>query len=213
MRAELVAYGRSWERLGYDLKLWTETNLPPLANQQLYDDLEHLVVNAGGGDPALGLWVQRADLVSYELIFQLGGIYANTDMEAVRRIPLNGVKAFAGMEDTEFLSNALMGCEANHPFFGSVIDELPRRFHANPGAPMNGTTGPHLLTAMYRHDSSGLTVFPKEKFNPVLFGADSMNHEWDDFPDAYTVHHWGHTRGRWTSEPSDEFLTARFGSC
>ena len=103
MRAELVAYGRSWERLGYDLKLWAETNLPPLTNQQLYDDLEHLVVNAGGGDPALGLWVQRADLVSYELIFQLGGIYANTDMEAIRRIPLDGVEAFAGMEDAEFL--------------------------------------------------------------------------------------------------------------
>jgi mannosyltransferase OCH1-like enzyme len=210
MRRELVEYGRTWERHGYELKLWTEKNLPTLRNQWVYDEIEQRGVNVGGGDPALGVWVQRADIVSYELIFEHGGVYANTDIELLRPIPLDDVKAFAGYEDEQFLSNALMGCEAGHPFFAAVVDEIEPRYRELPGAPMNGVTGPHLLTHVWRTNPDlGLTVVSRDEVTPVGYG--DIQREWEDHPDAYVVQHWGHTRGRWSTEPSDEFLDSRYG--
>lgn len=212
MRRELVEFGRSWERLGYEARLWTEANLPALRNQWVYDEIGRRGVNVGGGVPELGVWVQRADVVSYELIFEFGGIYANTDMECLRRIPLDGITAFAGMEDGEFLSNALMGCTAGHTFYRLVIEEVEPRYRELAGEPMNGVTGPHLLTRIHRMNPGLLHVFPKEAFCPVLFDGADMRHEWGDHPDSYCVHHWGHTRDRWTVEPSDQFLDDRFGA-
>lgn len=213
MRRELIEFGKTWERAGYDVQLWTEQNLPPLANQDIYDEIGRVGVNTGGGVPELGVWVQRADLVSYELIYQFGGIYANTDMEALRSLDpiLEGVEAFAGMEDGEFLSNALMGCVRGNEFFAEVIEELPVRFREMPGEPMNAVTGPHLLSRVQRLNPAGLTVFPKEYFNPVLYDQHDMSTEWGDHPGSYCVHHWGHTRERWTEQPDDAFLDARFG--
>lgn len=193
MRDELVAYGESWEAAGYEVRLWTEQNLPPLVNQQVYDD-PNIGMWVGGGVPRLGRWVQRADLVSYELLYQFGGIYANTDMECVRPLDpiLDGVTAFAGYEQEHFLSNALMGCTPGHPFFRAVIDRLPARYYGMAGCPMNVTTGPHLLTAV-AGERDDLTRFPAEFFNPFLYT--DMGREWDTYPDAYTRHHWGHQRG------------------
>lgn len=211
MRRELVEFGKTWERLGYDAILWTEDNLPRLRNRWVYDEIAVRGVNAGGGVPELGVWVQRADVVSYELIYEFGGIYANCDMEALRRIPLDNVAAFAGMEDGEFLSNALMGCEPGHDFYGWVIAELGPRYAQHSHQPMNYTTGPHLLTWVWRNLCDDLHVFPKEAFNPVLFDGESMRGEWDDHPGSYCVHHWGHTRDRWTNEPDGKFLDERYG--
>jgi mannosyltransferase OCH1-like enzyme len=193
MRDELVQFGESWERHGYEVQLWTEDNLPDIVNAGIYYD-PNIGLNVGGGVHRLGVWVQRADLVSYELLWRFGGIYANTDMECLRSLDpiLEGVEAFAGYEQEHFLSNALMGCTPGHPFFKAVIDKLPYRYHSMPGCPMNTTTGPHLLTdvANLRDD---LTRFPAEFFNPFLYTE--MGREWDDFPDAYTRHHWGHQKG------------------
>ena len=212
MRRELIEFGKAWERLGYDVLLWTEANLPPLKNHEIYEEIGRRGVNTGGGVPELGVWVQRADLVSYELIHRFGGIYANTDMEPLRSLDpiLEGVEAFAGMEDGEFLSNALMGCTVGNEFFGELIDELPVRYREMPGEPMNAVTGPHLLSRMQRLNPEGITIFPKVYFNPVLFDGQDMMREWGDFPDSYCVHHWGHTRERWTREPTDAFLDARW---
>jgi mannosyltransferase OCH1-like enzyme len=211
MRRELIEFGRTWERLGYEVRLWTESNLPTLRNQRIYDEVAQRGVNTGGGVPELGVWVQRADIVSYELILEHGGIYANTDMEALRRIPLEGVQAFAGYEDGEFLSNALMGCEAGAKFYECVIEQLAPRYDEHSHQPMNYTTGPHLLTWVYRNVCDELHVFPKQAFNPVLFDGEAMRDEWGDHPDSYAVHHWGHTRDRWTREPDGAFLDARYG--
>lgn len=211
MRRELVEYGRAWERLGYELRLWTETNLPDLVNREVYDQIGLRGVNSGGGDPELGVWVQRADIVSYELLWRFGGIYANTDIEPLRPIPLDGVVAFAGFEDDTFLCNALMGCVPDNDFFRLVVNEIPHRYARHWASPMNYTTGPHLLTDVWKRNPGGLTTFPREAFYPVGFAAESMRSEWDDHPDSYTVHHWGHTRARWSEEPTDAFLDARFG--
>lgn len=189
-----------WESFGYELKLWTEQNLPLLRNQRIYDDVGTVPVNVGGGDPELGTWVQRADIAAYELVWLYGGIYANCDIEPLRSLDdlLDGVTAFAGREDAHAVCNALMGATPHHPFFDAAIDALPARWSAGRCEPMNLVTGPKLLTDLCE-TRDDLTVFPRETFYP--FNWLEMSHEWDHYPHAYTRHHWGHTRGRWSEAP------------
>lgn len=193
MPDEYKAYREKWESFGYEVTDWTENDLPVLRNRDVYDD-PNIGASTGGGIAELGVWVQRADVVSYELIWRYGGIYANTDIEPLRPFDdlLDGVSAFAGIEQEHFLGNAVMGCEAGHPFFDRVIEVLPGRYFSMVGVPMNGTTGPHLLTAV-ASERDDLTVFPAETFYPYLYSE--MDREHGEHPDAYTAHHWGHTRG------------------
>lgn len=195
MRQELIDFGNKWEALGYDVKLWTEQNLPELRNQALYDKLPDVGVNTGGGVPELGVWVQRADIAAYELAWQFGGIVANCDIEPLKPLDriLNGINAFAGWEiQNEFVCNALMGCTQHHPFFGAVIERLPWRWEEKLGHPMNEQTGPHLITEVAKR-VQGLTVFPQHYFYP--FSYTEMQREDDEFPDSYAKHRWGHQRG------------------
>lgn len=195
MRQELVDFGHKWESFGYDVCLWTEKNLPELRNQALYDKLPEVGVNTGGGISELGVWVQRADIAAYELLYEYGGVYANTDIEPLKSFDriLNGVQAFAGWEiQDQFVCNALMGCVPQNRFFDLLIDMLLARWESLPGRPMNEQTGPHLLTAAHRANP-GLTVFPQHYFYPYSYVE--MGREWDEHPDSYASHHWGHTRG------------------
>ena len=195
MRQELIDYGKAWEKFGYEVRLWTEANLPPLRNRTIYERVGERIVNVGAGVPALGKWVQRADIASYELIFRYGGIYANCDIEPLRDVHLllDGIDAFAGWEQQfSVVCNALMGCTAEHPFFDAVIRELPLRYERMPFASMNETTGPHLITDVYR-TTPGLRVFDERTFYPYNFLE--MNREHDTHPDSFAAHHWGHTRG------------------
>jgi mannosyltransferase OCH1-like enzyme len=195
MRAELHDFGRMWESFGYRVVHWTEQNLPPLINADVWDEIARRGVNVGGGDPAVGVHVQRADIVGYELAFRFGGIVANTDIEPLQPLDpiLDGVRAFAGREDAHNVCNALIGCTPRHPFYGTVVARLARRYFSGEqtGNFMNIVTGPGLLTSV-ANERDDLTVFGSETFYPFNFLE--MEREWDTFPDAYTRHHWGHTR-------------------
>lgn len=196
MPADYIAYGRAWERLGYELHTWTEADLGPLVNGGIWDEIGRNGVNVGGGNPAVGLAVQRADVVAYELAYVFGGIVANCDIEPLRPLDdmLYGVEAFAVREQGPWISNALIGSVPGHPFWQAVIARLPQRYRLAAGRPMNEQTGPHLLTevAASRDD---LAVLPEWVAMPYLYGE--MHKEgrpdlWDT-PDApYCEHHWGH---------------------
>lgn len=197
MRQELVEYGRSWEAHGYKVMLWTEDNLPVLETQPILDAIRTNGVNVGGGVPELGVYVQSADVISYELVYLFGGIYANTDMELLR--PLDGlldeVSAFAGYEQGDAVGNALFGATPRHPFFRELLDDLPERYDVRATqmrSSMNEVTGPWCLTDAHRRNPGHLTVFPQGHFYPYSYTE--MDREHDAHPDAYTSHHWGHKR-------------------
>jgi len=198
MRDELVRYGETWREHGYETILWTEDSLPyDCEMRPLMDRIAQHGVNVGNGVPELGEYVQWADVVSYWLVWKYGGIYANTDMECLRSLDplLEDVTAFAGIEAGEFIGNALFGATPGHPFFRELLDDLPSRYEARQsvGQPMNENTGPHCITDAHKRNPGLLTVFPQERFYP--YSHVEMSREWDEFPDAYTSHHWGHTRG------------------
>jgi mannosyltransferase OCH1-like enzyme len=186
-------YARAWRSFGYEVIDWTEATLhAPLINADVWDIIPTDGVNVGGGIQETGVAVQRADMASYELIFLHGGIYANCDIEPRRDLHelLEGVEAFGVVEQWEYLSNALMGCTAGHPFFGEVIDTLPKRYFDMPGAAMNEQTGPHLLTAVGKNRDDITVLWDGRSFFPYTYGG--MDMEGHVEGDWYVEHHWGH---------------------
>lgn len=192
MRQELHDYADAWKRFGYTVEHWTETNLPPLQNQQIYDEID--MPETGCAPARLGKWTQRADLASYELVYQFGGIYANCDIEPLRDLTplLADVECFAGWElQDEVACNALFGATPGHPFWKRVIEALPAQYQAETA--MQRQTGPWLLTYVADQHPDEIRLFDQAVFYPYAFTE--MDREHDRFPDAYTSHHWGHTRG------------------
>lgn len=197
MPKQYVAYGKTWTDHGYELHDWTEADLEfPLINQDIWDAVEANGVDVGGGNPAVGVAVQRADVASYELVYRYGGIYANTDIECLKPLDkaLKGVTAFAVTEQGEWVGNALFGGVAGHPFWRAVIDRLPGRYAMAVNRPMNEQTGPHLLTEVCR-TRDDLAIFPATFAYPYLYGdmgKEGKPELWE-FPElAHCEHHWGH---------------------
>lgn len=197
MPADYVAYGQAWRQLGYAVHDWTEHDLAKVpvssATQTVINDVIANGTNAGGGIDATGTWVQLADIYSYSLLVEFGGIYANTDIEPLARLPINDLDAFVVAENDRFLSNALMGSTVGHAFFADVADTLPERFWNSRWQPMNQTTGPHHLT--HRWDTLGR---PAERLQPVPFFPvhfdDETRISGHQRPRSgfYVDHHWGH---------------------
>lgn len=192
---DYVRFGEAWERFGYEVRHWSEANLPELVNRREYDACATRGVNTGIAPRRLGVWTQRADLVSYELVWRFGGIYSNMDMEPRRPFDdlLDGVEAFAGKENNDSVCNALFGATAGHPFVAKCVELAAARFwDLGNFQSMQQQTGPGTITAAAAAVPD-VRVFPTELFYPFSF--EDMSREHDDWPDAFAVHHWGHTRG------------------
>lgn len=198
-------YGEEWQRLNPDWTvkdwsvkdiLWTPRNhavLKDLANQAS-DRNADLVANA----------THVADVLAYEIIYNYGGLYVNTDMRPVRPMseffnqhPAALDMAAAGMEDEQWVVNAAIWApEPENDFWLAVIKELPNRYFGNPGAYMNYTTGPHLLTDVF-HKVPGLLVVNRNVFNPIHwsefnYGEIPKYDKTDMLDETIVVHEWYH---------------------
>ena len=68
----------------WDMRLWTKNNLPPMQNETLY----HGRKNTG----------HRADILRYELLYSLAGVYVDMDMDCLRSLNdlIKNCEGFAG---------------------------------------------------------------------------------------------------------------------
>lgn len=202
MPADYRRFGERWAELNPDFEIhdWTEDEIlaESWRNRDVIDDL----YRRDAGRRTIALFAQVADVVDYELIFRFGGVYVNADIEPIR--PLELMDAFyepagrdwVAREDERYVVNAAMGGAAGSPFFGDVIDRLGPRYFAEPGGPMNRTTGPGLLTDVVA-DHPDVVQLPVVAFNAhhwrtIRRGSDASGRK---IPrEAIGVHHWGHRR-------------------
>lgn len=193
MPDDYVAYGESWKRLhpGWDVRTWTEADLPRLQNADIYD----LVPS----------WSSKSDVVRFELMTQFGGIYADCDVEPLKPLdPLaERFDGFVGWEiEGHALGTAVIGCAQGHPYFQAVVDQLPSAVRDFPLDRPALTTGPGHLTRVYFRERARLAlaprfaVLPAACFFPYLWHEGHRRHE--TFPHAYAAHHWG---GSWLEPP------------
>jgi hypothetical protein len=171
----LEYYEQSWRRHhpGWDIRLWRDETLPPLACQALYE-------------LATG-FKTKYDIVRLELLRQLGGVIVDMDVEAVRPLDplLQGVHAFAGRLGRTHIGNQVLGAVPRHPFFERAV----ARLDATVGVARTSSkaAGKSLLETVLAEAPEAVTLFPPETFYyQPSFDPPKRP---DDFPHVYAVHH------------------------
>jgi mannosyltransferase OCH1-like enzyme len=133
----------------WELRLWTDENLPDGLRPEIYELLRH---------PA-----ERADMLRLELLHRFGGVYIDVDFECLKPIDalLEGVSAFLGALDSGRVSNAIIGSQPGHELFERAVRELRPRTTYGP-IELDGT-GPLLLDRL-RHEYPDVKIFEPEVF-------------------------------------------------
>lgn len=207
MPSEFVDYGLRWSELNPSLSRrdWSLAELDQLTLPgQMSKVIDDLILRSPLGMTET-LACQLADVYSYCLLVIYGGVYVNCDIDPVRplsELPVPQGHAWACWENTDFLVNAAMGGPVSHSFWLACCRELPRRYFSMPGAEMNQSTGPHLLTSIYRsYFGNDFTPLPRETFNPYMWNDIPVNsklsqrYSLDNLPSSTIgVHHWAHRR-------------------
>ena len=189
MPEEFRAYGESWlkQHPGATMQLWGDDNLPPMRNRDFFD--------------AAPTYASKSDILRYELLWQFGGVYLDTDFECVQSIEglLVGVEDFAA---DEFLMRArlaigLLGSVGKSPLFAALIEGLPASIAEHGHADPPTSTGPGYFTrnvdAYCARGGVAPTIFPASYFYPYSWRE--PHRRFEKFPEAYAVHHWAHSWG------------------
>ena len=191
MPAEFAEFGETWARNhpDWEMRLWTEENLPLLRNQRLFDDAPNVV--ASRLVPRM-----RANLARYELLHRYGGLYVDTDFVSVQPIDslIDGLDCFAAEEKPGLIANGLMGSTPGHPLLEALIVGAERSVKDQPGLPSWRTTGPAYLTQVAQR-VGGMSLLPRERIYPYhhtqLLGDGSPP---DIAPDVVCHHVWASIR-------------------
>jgi len=181
MPEEYRRFGESWARHHpeWEMKLWKDDNLPSLVHQKLYDQAE---------TPCY-----KSELVRYEVVFQQGGIYVDTDFECLRSIEplIEGLEAFSAQQYDDIqkpgaIACGFFGAVPGHPWIKDILDRIPHAWD-----PQLDTIGPPFFTSItLRHPE--VKILDKKFFYP--YNSWEKHRRAGPFPEAFAVHHW---EGSW----------------
>lgn len=171
MPDEFVRYEHSWRQHhpDWELRLWTDGEVGDLVD--------------GGVLARCRNAAERSDVVRYQVLARLGGVYVDTDVECLRPIEplLDGVRAFAGYAGRRKVGSAVLGAEPGHPAMWAMASKVVRS--PGKGSQMD-STGPHLLTRVLA-DFPTVTIFPRTTFYPYRWYESGRGSE---PPDCYAIH-------------------------
>ena len=164
---EFARYQQTWldHHPGWELRFWTETNLPEgLRRPEAYDRLR---------DP-----VERCDILRLEVVWRFGGVYVDTDFECLRSIEplIENVEFFTADTEPGRVNHAILGSVRGHRILDRALDEIqPREFYGYD----KEATGPLFFDRLLK-DYPDATVFEKKLFYSK--SATAREH-------AYAIHH------------------------
>jgi mannosyltransferase OCH1-like enzyme len=165
--------------------------------------------------------IQRVDAIRYFVLYTLGGLYVDLDIECFRSVEelLSKHECLFGLEPQEhceihkqhrIIGNALMATAPRHAFFRAIIEDLesynPPQDHRN--NVILQTTGPFMLARVYDGcRPSNVTLCPSKFFYPlsVYELEETVQEGWNEIHrrklrDAFAIHYFAGTW--WRSEMS-----------
>lgn len=163
----------SWKKYcpDYEIVEWNEENSDlghaPLYVQQAYEAKK---------------WAFVSDYVRLKAVFEMGGIYLDTDVELLKSLDcLLSDQSFFGFETTEYVNTGhCFGAVAKHPIVGEMMDiydQIPfvladGNFDLTPCPERNTQTLCNhglVRNGQLQKLSGGVVVYPSDYFNPKSF--------------------------------------------
>lgn len=155
----------------YEFRLWDETNVslsPPFV-RRCYEKK---------------LWAFVSDYLRFQILFEHGGIYLDTDMEVLKSLdPLLDCYGFSGINrQRDAIYCGIIGVVPGHSLIGEILkaydslseDVLP--------------TSPQMFTQVYKETGDfSFRVYPSQAFYPFEEGEAPT---YELLAAAYTIHHW-----------------------
>lgn len=181
----------SWQRyhLGYQIKVWSDYNLPGMENRGLFDRVPS--------------YAQKADILRYELLFRFGGLYVDTDTVCYKGLEpiISDYASFCGSHDEAEIAIGCLGSVPGHPMYRTMLDRLPLSVAKLPRSDVVAASGPGFFTRNFHRWVNGafthrecwynpalcpMRVFPPEYFYPVHWTGRVFGKR----EDAYAEHQW-----------------------
>ena len=178
----------TWERYfpGWEIKEWNEDNynvrtIPYI--QEAYEAKK---------------WVFVADYARFDILYQYGGIYLDTDVEFIKPLPQQflQLKGFTGFECTGIVAPGLIfAVEKNFPILKEFINQYKTEHFEIKADGIYKTVNLHVTEILQKEGLktdntlqtvAGLTVFPSEYF----CGYDTDIHEPDITCNTICWHHY-----------------------
>lgn len=166
----------------YEFRLWTNEDLTP----ENFSNLEYI--------NKAEKYAQKADIMRYEILYNYGGIYLDTDFELFKNItPLLTHDLLICNEDwniDSYMSIGFIASSKGNENLKNCIDNI-KNCSLNGGA-VNVETGPWYFRKNITIDDS-VRVLPTHTFYPIHY-CYRNNPIPESFSDEiYGMHHWDHS--------------------
>lgn len=172
----------------HEVRLWTDDDLPPLRNRDLFDDPARFSPSSHPGQ-------YRANLLRYEVLHDMGGVWVDCDLEWRRDIsPLLNLPGFCAWETQgKWINNAFLGFPAGHPALKAILDGLRKSVLGQRSKRSNVQSGAVYITPIL-NSRDDVVVLRQDEVYPYRW--DELDRADEEFPEAWVVHHWANARRR-----------------
>lgn len=128
------------------------------------------------------LWAFMADYLRLKILYENGGIYFDTDVQALKSMDdfLN-YECVIGMENEKEVSSAVIACNKNNSLIKKMFDFYNDRIWKEPHYIIT-----HIMSELIEEEKSPINIYPEYTFSPMKYDApfdESCIHE-----DTYTIH-------------------------
>ena len=182
----------SWKKYNPDWEyiLWTDESIKDI--KLLNEDIFNSTQNYGA----------KSDIARYEILFQFGGLYIDTDFECLQSFDLlNSICDFyAGLFSSKetTINNALLAATPKHPIFKNCLNSIKSVGDSNHSDLIFHSTGPQFMTdVFYKHyktDEKINIIFPISFFYPF---PNTLRHITNQKKiqkyikkESYAIHYW-----------------------
>lgn len=184
-KEKFFEFRKSWMHFHPDFTFcfWRLDNLPPYTRKKFYnipniDRYNHTV---------------KSDILRFLIMYELGGIYVDTDLECLKSIDeFLRYEYFAGEENDQWIGPSLIGCTPKNEISKHVINESLNSM-ASVSIQLcnerpNIYSGTRPFTRVLRKNSDKVKIFDPSYFYPINWTKRDQLHQ--ECPGAYTKHYW-----------------------
>lgn len=186
LRDHILELHPNWE-----YKFWSYENMPKLKNEEIFNKLNMLMF--------------KSDILRYEILESMGGIYIDTDFILYKNIePIIPQNQFLVYEfNKSVISNAIMGFSKNHFIMNYINNIIPYEYRQNferikqkENEHRAGLSciGPLLLTKVIKELLTDIKPYDEKFFYP-FHSYDMKTKQLEKYTDSYGAHLWNFNNG------------------